>query len=112
MGERHFLRERPGWDLSHPGRSRKKMTLTRVLPLAPFQFNHRNFARSIFLVLAELRVHFSPLRVDAVALLTCYGGSDSIVGLVSHFDGNFGMSKQIVVPVGIGWRASFGGEDE
>src|SRR6266496_3004051 len=81
-------------------------------PLAPLQCNHRNLARCIPLVLAVLWVHLRPASVDAVALLTGHRGSDGVIGLVPHLDGEFRVGKQIVVPVGIGWRPPFGGEDE
>src|SRR5207244_8558381 len=56
--------------------------------------------------------HLRPASVDAVALLTGHRGSDGVIGLVPHLDGEFRVGKQIVVPVGIGWRPPFGGEDE
>src|SRR5205807_1775951 len=71
-----------------------------------------NLTRCIPLVLAVLWVHLRPASVDAVALLTGHRGSDGVIGLVPHLDGEFRVGKQIVVPVGIGWRPPFGGEDE
>src|SRR5439155_13129456 len=46
------------------------------------------------------------------ALLTSQRGSDGIIGLVPHLDGDFGVSEQVMIPVRVGWRAAFGGEDE
>ena len=82
-----------------------------ALPFAPLQRNHRDLARCFFLVLA-VRVHLRPPSVDAVALLSCQRGSDGIVGLVAQFDDDFRVREQIVIPIGMGWRAPFGGENK
>ncbi len=84
----------------------------RDLPFVLFQCNRGNLTRGLLLILAELWVQLRPLSIESVALFTRQRGSGGIVGLVPDLDGDFGVSEQVVIPVGIGWCATFGGEDE
>src|SRR5579884_1126972 len=81
-------------------------------PVGALQFNHRNLARRLLLVLAELRIHLRPPGVDFVAFLACYGSGGGMKFLVADLDGDFGVGEQVVVPGRVGGRAAFGGEDE
>src|SRR5258707_13883458 len=76
------------------------------------QFNHRNAAGGVLLILTELRIPLCPPRVDAVALLTSHRFRDGRVRLVADLDCDLGMGEQVVIPVGVGGPASSGGEDE
>src|SRR5258708_411114 len=76
------------------------------------QFNHRNSAGCLLLILTELRIPLCPPRVDAVVLLTGHRFPDGRVSLVADLDSDLGMGEQVVIPVGVGGPASSGGEDE
>src|SRR5258706_11862293 len=76
------------------------------------QFNRRNAAGGVLLILTELRILLRPPRVDAVVLLTGHRFRDGRVRLVADLDSDLGMGEQVVIPVGVGGPASSGGEDE
>src|SRR5258708_40151413 len=76
------------------------------------QFNHRNAAGCLLLILTELRIPLCPPRVDAVVLRTDHWFRDGRVRLVADLDSDLGMGEQVVIPVGIGGPASSGREDE
>src|SRR5258708_35372814 len=76
------------------------------------QFNHRNAAGCLLLILTELRIPLCPPRVDAVVLRTDHWFRNGRVRLVADLDSDLGMGEQVVIPVGVGGPASSGGEDE
>src|SRR5260221_14019644 len=97
------------WQLQEDGATSASKT---ALCGARRQFNPRNAAGGVLLVLTELRILLRPPRVDAVVLLTGHRFRDGRVRLVADLDSDLGMGEQVVIPVGVGGPASSGGVDE
>ena len=75
-----------------------------------FQRNHGNLASRPCLVIAELGIQLRLPGVEPISLLTAEDGSNCRVGLITDFDGDFGVNYQIMIPVRVGWRTAFGSE--
>src|SRR5260370_11590528 len=97
------------WQLQEDGATSASKT---ALCGARRQFNHRNAAGCLLLILTELRIPLCPPRADAVPLLTGHRFRDGRVSLVADLDSDLRMGEQVVIPVGVGGPASSRGEDE
>ena len=80
--------------------------------LDTFQFNDWDDTRSVFLILAKTWCLLRDVGEDAVTFLSLWNCRMSLETLSAHLKRYFGMSEEIVVPIGIARCAPFGCDND
>src|SRR5882724_13662530 len=76
------------------------------------QHDNRDFACGLRLILGEIGHNGYPFGVELIPFSAFYNSSSGLKGFGSDLNGGIGMGDDIVIPIGIGWGAGFGRDDD